>query len=166
MSSRLLSFQLRNGQSDNLTRRRGIAGLSLVSIASLSVIALYQLGLVKRLPELPLPGFDAEKVTGSEEGFVFFNMPDSVLGIGSSAVTLALASIGHDNRAQDRPWIPLVLAGKTAMDLMAGGKLAIDQVTKHNALCSWCLVSGVTAIGTFALAVPEAREALNRIRNH
>lgn len=161
----MLGFQLRNGQSENLTRRRGVAGLSLVSIGSLSVIALYQLGLVKRLPELPLPGFDAQKVTSSGEGYVFFNMPDSVLGIGSSAVTLALAAMGHDNRAQDRPWIPLALAGKTAMDLMAGGKLAIDQVTKHKALCSWCLVSGVTAIGTVVLAMPEAREALNRIRN-
>lgn len=163
MSARQVSRQLREGDSPNLRRRRGIAGLALLSIGSMSVIALYQLGLTRRLPELPLPGFDAEKVTSSDEGYLLFNLPDSVLGIGNSVVTLGLAAMGPADRARKHPWIPIALAGKTALDLMAGGKLAYDQVSQHRALCSWCLLSGATAIGTLSLALPEAREAYRRM---
>jgi uncharacterized membrane protein len=159
----LIGYQLRNGRSDTLQRRRKIAGLSLLSIGSMAVISLYQLGLTRRLPDPPLSVFNSEKVTGSAEGYMYFNVPDSVLGIGSSAMTLGLAAMSSDDRARSQAWLPIALAGKTVIDLVVAGKLAVDQVTKHKALCSWCLVSGITAIGNVALSLPEARRAFSRI---
>jgi len=41
----------------------------------------YQLGLLRRVPELPLPGVDADAVDASGEAYVLFGTPDSALGL-------------------------------------------------------------------------------------
>ena len=64
-----LSRELREGQSPDLTRRRWVVGLSLLSAAMGQVVALYQMGIVKRLPSAPGPLgdlFDATKVDASD----------------------------------------------------------------------------------------------------
>ena len=53
-----LSRELRNGSDGYLAKRRGIVALSLTASASMAVIALYQMGLIRHLPEPPLPTFD------------------------------------------------------------------------------------------------------------
>lgn len=60
-----LSRELRGDSGTFLTRRRGIVGLSLVAVGSMSLITLYQMGIIKHLPERPLPVFDSDKVDAS-----------------------------------------------------------------------------------------------------
>jgi hypothetical protein len=54
-SAEQLSHQLRFGSDEVLQRRRMVAGLTLLTLSSMGVMALYQLGILKRLPEPPLP---------------------------------------------------------------------------------------------------------------
>jgi len=98
-------------------------------------IALYQLGLIRHLPDPPLPMMNADRVDGSAEAYERFRMPDAVLGFGSYAVTMALAAMGGTRRARETPWIPLALAAKIAFDASNAGKLSVDQWTKHRAFC-------------------------------
>lgn len=165
MSGRELSRQLRTGNSAALQHRRKISVLTLVSIGSMAFISLYQLGIIKHLPEPPLPKMDADKVDAAAEAYEILSMPDAVLGLGSYAVTLGLAAMGPDNRAQTRPWIPLALAAKTLADSLAAAKLTVDQWTKHKAFCFWCLLAAATSIATLPLSIPEARESWRRFRN-
>lgn len=165
MSGADLSRQLRLGKSDALGRRRKISILTLISISSMAFISLYQMGIIKHLPEPPLPKMDADKVDVATEAYEILSMPDAVLGLGSYAVTLGLAAMGQENRAQTRPWIPLALAAKTLADSLAAGKLTIDQWAKHKAFCFWCLLAAATSIATLPLSVPEAREAWGQFRN-
>lgn len=165
MNGAELSRQLRLGKSDTLARRRQISVLTLISIGSMAFISLYQLGIIKHLPEPPLPKMDADKVDASAEAYEILWMPDAVLGLGSYAVTLSLAAMGPDNRARTRPWIPLALTAKTLADSLAAGKLTVDQWTKHKAFCFWCLLAAATSIATLPLSIPEAREAWGRFRN-
>jgi uncharacterized membrane protein len=160
-----LSRQLRLGKSNALGRRRQISVLTLISIGSMAIVSLYQLGIIKHLPEPPLPKMDADKVDAAAEAYEILWMPDAVLGLGSYAVTLGLAAMGPDNRARTRPWIPLALAAKTLADSLAAGKLTVDQWTKHKAFCFWCLLAAATSIATLPLSVPEAREAWGQFRN-
>ena len=60
---------------------------------------------------------------------------------------MILAAMGGEDRAGQRPWLPLALAGKVALDALGAGKLTIDQWTKHRAFCLWCLLA---AGATFA----------------
>jgi hypothetical protein len=159
-----LSRQLREGTGKFLARRRGVAGTSLVSIGSMALISLYQLGIIKHLPEPPLPRFDADKVDAASEAYSTLWMPDAPIGLGSYAVTLALAAMGGEDRARERPWIPLALAAKVFVDATQAGKLSVDQWTKHRAFCFWCLIAAGATFTAVPLVLPEARAALKQIR--
>ena len=163
MKPDILSRQLRTGSGPFLARRRGIVGLSLVSINAMGLIALYQMGIIKHLPEPPLPRFDADKVDASAEAYAYFATPDAVIGLGSYAVTMGLAAMGGEDRATRQPWIPLALAAKVLVDAAQAGKLTVDQWTKHRAFCFWCLLAAGATFATVPLALPEARAALERV---
>ncbi len=159
-----LSRQLREGTGKFLARRRGVAGTSLISIGSMALISLYQLGIIKHLPEPPLPRFDADKVDAASEAYSTLSMPDAPIGLGSYAVTLALVAMGGEDRARERPWIPLALAAKVLVDATQAGKLSVDQWTKHRAFCFWCLIAAGATFTAVPLVLPEARAALKQIR--
>jgi uncharacterized membrane protein len=154
-----LGRELRTDKSADLRRRRSIFGLSLAAAGSMGFIALYQLGLIRHLPDPPLPKMNADRVDASAEAYERFQMPDAVLGFGSYAATMALAAMGGTRRARKTPWIPLALAAKIAFDAANAGKLSIDQWTKHRAFCFWCLLAAAATFATVPLVVPEAVEA-------
>ncbi len=54
------------------------------------MVALYQFGILRRLPEPPLPGVDAERVDASGEAYALLRTPDAALGLTSAGITLAL----------------------------------------------------------------------------
>jgi uncharacterized membrane protein len=158
-----LSRELRTGSSPFLSRRRGVVGLSLAAVGSMGLIALYQMGLIRHLPEPPLPGFNADKVDASAEAYARFSMPDAVLGLGSYAATMGLAAMGGADRAATHPWLPLALAAKVGFDVLQAGKLTWDQWAKHRAFCVWCLVAAGATFAAAPLVVSEARTALGTL---
>lgn len=158
-----LSRQLRQGSSRFLRNRRGVIGLSLGAIGSLGVASLYQVGITGRVPEPPLPYLDADGVDAAPEAYEVLDMPDGLLGIASYALTAALAAAGGEDRATERPWIPLALAAKVAFDAVQAGKLTLEQWTKHRAFCLWCLAAAGASFATAPLVVPEARAALQQL---
>lgn len=159
-----LSRQLRQGQGGFLKQRRGILGGALVAAGSMAVISLYQMGLIRHLPEPPLPYLNADKVDASGESYAWLSAPDAPLGLASYAVTAALATIGGRDRVRRHPWLALALAAKTGVDAAAAAKLSVDQWTRHRAFCSWCLLAAGATFTTAALAVPEAVAALKALR--
>ncbi|MDQ4105633.1 MAG: vitamin K epoxide reductase [Actinomycetota bacterium] len=159
-----LSRQLREGRGKFLARRRGVASTSLVSIGSMALISLYQLGIIKHLPDPPLPRFDSDKVDAASEAYSKLSMPDAPIGLGSYAVTLALVAMGGEDRARERPWIPLALAAKVLVDAAQAGKLSVDQWKDHRAFCFWCLIAAGATFAAVPLVLPEARAALKQIR--
>lgn len=159
-----LSEQLREGSGEFLERRRKIARLALLAAGSMGVISLYQIGVIKHLPDPPLPGFDSDRVDASEEAYSMFQMPDGPIGLGSYAATLGLAAMGGKDRAEEHPLIPLALAAKVAFDALQAGKLTVDQITEHRALCSYCLVAAGATFATVPLVLPEALVALRALR--
>lgn len=122
----------------------------------MALITLYQVGLIKHLPEPPLPFMNADKVDASAEAYEKLSTPDAVLGLGSYAATMALAAMGGADRVRTMPWVPIALAGKVAVDVATAAKLSIDQWTKHRAFCFWCLLAAAATFATAPLVVPEA----------
>jgi uncharacterized membrane protein len=163
MTPKQLSRQLREGEDHSLARRRGIVACGLAAAGAMGVITLYQIGIIKHLPEPPLPGFDADKVDASEEAYSYFQTPDAFIGLGSYAATMGLAAMGAKNRAETRPWLPLALLAKTTADAAQAARLTIDQWTKHKAFCFWCLLAAAATFVALPLAVPEAVEAVNHL---
>jgi uncharacterized membrane protein len=163
MTPKQLSRQLREDEDHSLARRRGIVACGLAAAGAMGVITLYQIGIIKHLPEPPLPGFDADKVDASEEAYSYFKTPDAFIGLGSYAATMGLAAMGAKNRAETQPWLPLVLLAKTTGDAAQAARLTIDQWTQHKAFCFWCLLAAAATFVALPLAVPEAVEAVNHL---
>lgn len=158
-----LSRELRTDHAESMERRRKVAGLSLIAAGAMGVIAAFQTGLIKHLPEPPLPLLDADKVDASSEAYGKLSLPDGVVGLGSYAATMALAAMGGADRTRRAPWIPLALAAKVAIDSVNAGKLTIDQWAKHRAFCSYCLLGAAATFAMIPLVLPDARAALREL---
>ncbi len=159
-----LSHELRRGSGNYLDERRGIVIASLTAVGCMGLIALYQIGVIKHLPEPALPGLDADKVDASDEAYSHLQMGDAFIGLGSYAATMGLAAMGPKDRAKTQPWIPLALAAKAGADAAQAAKLTYDQFAKHKAACLWCLVAAAATFATAALAIPEARAAARELQ--
>ncbi len=125
----------------------------MIASGSMIIVAAYQTGLIKHLPEPPSRFFNADKVDASEEACAKFATPDAILGLGSYAVTMGLAAMGGEERS---PPLDLALAGKVAFDVANAAKLTVDQWRKQKAFCFWCLIA---ASATFAMAPLVASNA-------
>lgn len=155
-----VSDALRRGAGSFLDHRRRAAAFTLGSMAALGAVAAYQFGLVRHLPEPPIPLLDADRVDASGEAYQQLKTPDAALGLASAAVTLVLAGMGDADRHRTRRWIPVALAAKAAGDALGGVFLTVEQATKHRRFCGYCLVSALANIAAAVQTVPEARAAL------
>lgn len=166
MNARELSAQLRDGTGHYLEERRRIVALGLLATSAMSAVTLYQTGIIKHLPEPPLAYLDAEKVDASPEAYNRLGTatPDAAFGLVSYAVTIVLAAMAGTDRARQRPLIPLALAAKVVLDALNSGYLTWEQIAKHKALCSYCLLAAAASFAAVPAALPEARAALRHWR--
>ncbi len=155
-TAQALSEFWRAAATPSARRRRHVATTALAAGTVMTGLSLYQLGVIRKLPELPLPGFDAERVDASAQAYQLLSSPDATLGVVSYAVTAALAGLGGEE-----PPVALsaLLAAKAAVDLGWAAKLTLDQATKHRAACSWCLLATSLTVAGFVPAAEELRAA-------
>ena len=163
MNPEQLGQQLRLGKGRYLSLRRGTVALSMTAAASMGLITLYQMGIIKHLPEPPLSFLDANRVDASAEAYSRFSTPDGALGLGSYAIKMGLAAMGGRDRAREKPWIPLALAAKVAFDTSQAVRLYFDQKTKYQFFCSWCLLAVGSTLASVPLVLPEAFAALRQL---
>lgn len=161
LSPSQLSHELREETSDDLRRRRVGIGMSLLSAAIGGVVAAYQTGLLKRLPDI-LPGkiFNAEKVDASNYAYENLQQPDGPMMLANYGITAAMIAAGGKDRASQYPALPVAAAAKAAFDVALCGVLAVKEWRENKQLCSWCQVATAASVVTLATAVPEAIKAL------
>ncbi|UQA91295.1 vitamin K epoxide reductase family protein [Streptomyces halobius] len=159
-----ISDDLRLGTGDFLEQRRRVAALNLGASAAYAVVGLYQFGLLRRLPEPPLPGLDAERVDASGEAYALLRTPDAALGLTSAATTLVLTGMGSRQRHQRYPWVALAAAGKGVADAGMSVVLFAEQLTKHRRVCSWCTLAAACHLAAVPPLLTEARAALSTIQ--
>ena len=139
-----------------MRNRRAIATLAVAAAVPLGVVALWQIGVIRRIPEPKLPYLDAEKVNGSAQAYDKFQTPDAILGIGSMIATMGLAAMGPPKRPR---LLTQILAAKIAVDVTTSAKLTIDQWTKYRAFCVWCLLSATATFAMLPFAWNEIRSS-------
>ena len=163
MTPRQLSRELREGDSDDLQRRRWVAGLSFVGVGIGVVVSLYQFGIIKHLPDPPVGPFDSDRVDASDYAYKRMLTPDAFMMVATYGVTAALAGAGGETRAETHPWLPLAMAGKAAYDLATCVKLGAEEWAENKAFCAYCQVATLISAATAALTLPEAWRALKRL---
>lgn len=155
-----VSDDLRLSDHPSIRNRRKAALLSLVNAASLGVVALYQFGLIRRVPEPSLPFLGADRVDASSEAYALGRTPDAAVGILSAGITLVLLGRGTRERS---PWIALATAGKVLLDAAGALLLTAEQASRHRKFCSWCLTAAAASVAAVPAVIPEGRRALSEL---
>lgn len=134
--------------------------MSIMSLAAMGAVSLYQLGVIRHLPDPSIGLLDSDAVDASGEAYANFDMPDAPLGALSYAATLVLASMGGESRATTRPVLPLLMAGKALLDAAGGVWITAEQAAVHRRFCGLCVTASAASVIAAAYALPEARDAL------
>lgn len=160
---RTLSQEWRAGEGGYLRQRRAVVALSLAAAGAMGMIGLYQTGIIRHLPEPPVPFFNADRIDASAEAYSRFSTPDALLGLGSYAATAALAAMGGAHRAREAPWLPLALAAKVAFDVGQAARLVAQQWRGYHQFCFWCLTAAASTCIAAPLVIAEARAAVRML---
>jgi hypothetical protein len=83
MTGAAIRDELRGGTSRDLDRRRRIATLAGFGAVDFAIISLYQLGVIRHLPDPPGRLFDSDKVNAAASAYRF-GAPDGPLGTRAS----------------------------------------------------------------------------------
>ena len=166
MDGRLLSKSLRTNGGLYLFCRRGIVLTSFVGGLSMMAIGLYQMGIWRRLPDLPVSKLKSSKVAAVPPAYrpLGLPIPDSLLGLLSYAATAALAGFAGPDRPRHLPWVVLVMAAKVLGDAILGAVLFWIQWAWYRGFCMYCLIAALASFTAVPLAVPETWAALKRLR--
>ena len=160
-----LSRQLREGQAPELRARRRIVGFSLVGVLMAQIVSLYQVGLVKHLPDPPFAVFDSDKVDASDYAYKRFLTADGFLMLMSYATTAWLAGTGGEKRSQTHSYLSLLMGAKIALDLVSAAELAREEWNDNKKLCPYCQTATLASLASLLLAWPELKSAWKNWRS-
>lgn len=114
--------------------RRAIVVMSLLGVASMMPTMLLQSGIIRDLPEPPIPGFDSRAVNLSAAAFPL-GIPDGGLALLAFAANLPLATSARPPGSRRRSWLPLLAIGKSSFDAAVSAWLLYRMPTKERAWC-------------------------------
>lgn len=166
MDPKQLSLELREGESPDLDRRRWIIGLSMLGAGMGALVSLYQTGVIKELPDPPLPLIDSNKVDASNYAYSRFDTPDGLMMVINYGITALLAGAGGISRAKENPWLPIAMAGKVLTDCIVSLELAREEWNENKALCAYCQVATLASLASLALSLPELLTATQTLTGH
>ena len=159
-----LSQYLRRGDDPELRRRRWVIGLSVLGTTAGQLVALYQTGIIRHLPDPPSGGlFDSDRVDASEYASSRFSSPDAPLMIITYGVTAWLAGAGGPDRPRNAPWLPIAMAAKTLYDAATTVKLAREEWQENRAFCTYCQTATLASFASVVFALPEAVRATRHL---
>ncbi len=159
----LLSHDLRKTTDPDLYRRRWVVGFSFAGVLLAKMVALYQFGMIRRLPDLPLPKVDSNKVDAAPYAYRRFSTPDSFLMLVSYALTACLAAAGGRDRARLNPVLPIATGLKTLADTAVAAELGREEWKENKALCAYCQAATLCSIASLVLAIPETVKAVRNL---
>lgn len=148
MDQQQLRTALRQGKTADLRRRRAIIAVSLAGMTSMTLVSLFQTGMLKHLPEVPLRGFDSDKVNGAGAAYRL-GVPDGTL-----------AAMGGADRAREQPLVPVLAALKGTLDAAIAARYVYEMPAKRGAWSSYSIIAALVDWTVFGLTLPEARRAL------
>ena len=129
--------------------RRKIAALAAIGLVDFSLISLFQLGYIKRMPDLPGKIFDSQKVNSSKDA-VILGMPDGVFSLCAYAGTMLLATAASRKTKYSR-FFDFMLGGIILGQAAGGAYYLYNMVTVQKKICIYCVTG---ALINFAAVKP------------
>ncbi len=133
--------KIRNDSSVATQQRRDIATLAALGLLDFSLISLFQMGSIKKLPDLPGKIFDTQKVNSSKDA-VIFGMPDGVISLGAYTATMGLALAAMRFKKQSRI-LDVALGGVLIGQAAGAAHYLVNMTTVQKKACLYCIAGAV-----------------------
>lgn len=130
--------------------------LAAIGVLDFAIISLYQMGVLRRLPDLPGNVFDSNKVNASAKAYAL-RLPDGTTGTALYALTMMLASYGGSRRTGRRRWVDLALVAASGAGAIGAADYLRDMLFKQHKACPYCLVGAGLNFALLRLAWQELR---------
>lgn len=138
--------QIRSAENTPL---RNIALLSAFGLIDFIPISLYQLGVIRHLPDLKPAIFDSDQVNGSEEAQVL-GLPDGPVSLVLYAATLALSG-GLLKNGRSSKLFKYLLTANLVGQALGGAYYLYNMVKVQKKICLYCVTG---ALINFASLIP------------
>lgn len=151
--------ELRSGKSSSLERRRKIALLAAIGAVDFSIISLFQLGVIRKLPDIPTKLFDSNKVNASEKAYGM-HLPDGTSGVTMYGVTMMLSAIGGSSRTGRTPWATIALGTIVVGATVGALDYLYDMTFKQKKACAYCLLGAAVNFAMVPLVWKEFEDSI------
>lgn len=141
--------KIRKRTSDAAENRREIGLLSAIGLLDFVPISLYQLGVIRHLPDLPGKLFDSDAVNASKNAQIG-GLPDGPVSLLMYAANLVLVS-GALKKKKKRNVFDYLVAGNALGQAAGGAYYLYTMATKEKKVCPYCVAG---ALINFATLVP------------
>lgn len=159
-----LRREVQEGRCLNMKLRRAVICTSLLGMASMAAVTLYQTGIVRRLPDLPQPRFSTSKVNDSDTAWGY-GIPDGTLTLLAHAVNIVFAAAGGASRGRTRPALPVLATATAGVQALVAAKYLFYQMPRvEKVWCPYCIVDAVAHLAAFGLTLPETVGAATGLR--
>jgi uncharacterized membrane protein len=155
---------LRNGDSEDLDRRRKIILLSAFALCDFGFIALYQTGVIKKLPDIPLPIFDSNKVNGSKDSYQM-GTPDATIATLNHAINIVLSAAGGNEAASRKPGFDVALGAVVLGNAAGAVRFMMNMITKQKKICIYCTTGAIINFTSAIIIAPVVIKSLRRLFN-
>lgn len=119
-----------------------VATLAGVALADSIPVTLRQLRIIGRLPDVPWRGFDANRVTTSQEAYPF-GIPDGIPACALYATELALVAARRRTRLRPerRKWIDRALVACIGGGAVAATYYLYQMIAVEKRACVYCITA-------------------------
>lgn len=137
---------------DGTTTRRRLATIASVLAAEFAVLGMRQFGAIRRLPDVPLPLFDANAVTTAPSAYPL-GIPDSAIAVSGLGAIIALATTGGPLRLRHAKWLDRGLVAATAIGASSAAYYLQDMIRRQRRICIYCVMGAIGFGAMLALSV-------------
>ena len=152
---------LRTEENPDMANRRKVIALSALGLVDFSVISLYQTGVIKKLPDLPLPVFDSNKVNASKEAYQF-GVPDGPVSAAVYSMIMVLAAAGGSEKAARKPVFDVLMGGAVAANLSGALYYLWDMAFRQKKICLYCMTGAAINIASAVIIAPTVLKGIAR----
>lgn len=162
MNINAIRKQLRDGKSPSLTRKRKIALLSAIGLVDFSLISLYQLGVIRHLPDFPGKIFDSDKANGSHKAYAA-GVPDGPISLVIYGLNIVLASAGGTKKSGRHPVFDVLLGGLITGTALGSIGYIYNMITEQEKACPYCILGATLNFAMVPYALPDAQRSLKKL---
>lgn len=157
-----LRDELRAGISEDLGRRRKIIALSTLGLVDFSIISLYQTGIIKRLPDIPLPVFDSNKVNAAKDAYMM-GVPDGPVSATVYGLTMVLAAAMGSESTGRKPVLDVLLGGAIAGNAAGAVFYMYDMIFKQKKICLYCVTGALINFASAIIIAPVVIKGIKKL---